>query len=66
MRLDLPDVLVKDAIGKGVMLTMGTDAHHVDSMDNMKYGVFVARRGWAEKKHIVNTKTLSEFEKMLQ
>lgn len=65
MRLDLPDFLVKDAIAKGVMLTMGTDAHHVDGMDNMKWAVSVARRGWCEPKNIVNTKTLSEFEKML-
>jgi DNA polymerase (family 10) len=35
-------------------------------MDNMKYGVNVARRGWAEKKDIVNTRNLKEFKEMLQ
>ena len=39
MRLDLPDVLVKDAVKAGVLLTLGTDAHHADMMDNMSYGV---------------------------
>lgn len=66
MRLDLPEVLVKDAVKYGVKFTLGTDAHHVDSMENMVYGVSVARRGWAEKKDIVNTKSLEEFEKILK
>lgn len=66
MRLDLPDVLVRDAVKLGVKLTLGTDTHEVGMMDNMKYGVDVARRGWAEKKDIINTRSLKEFEEMLQ
>ncbi len=66
MRLDLPDILVRDAVKLGVKLTMGTDTHSIDMMDNMKYGVNVARRGWSEKKDIINTLSLKEFEEMLQ
>jgi DNA polymerase (family 10) len=66
MRLDLPDVLVKQAIDAGVKLTLGTDAHHVNSMDNMVFGVSVARRGWAESAEIINTRSLKEFEKMIE
>ena len=65
-RLDLPDFLVKEAVRAGVKLTLGTDAHHIDGMDNMKYGVWVARRGWATKKDIVNAYSLVDFEKMLK
>jgi len=65
MRLDLPDYLVKEAVNAGVKLTMGTDSHHVDHMDNMKYAVYVARRGWSEKGNIVNTLNLTDFEKEL-
>jgi DNA polymerase (family 10) len=65
MRLDLPDTLVREAIKYGVKLTLGTDTHSIDMMDNMKYGVCVARRGWAEKKDIINSLSLAEFEKML-
>ena len=65
MRLDLPDNLVKMAISMGVKLSMGTDAHHFEHMQNMPYAVYVARRGWAEKKDIVNTRSLLEFEKLL-
>ncbi|HSX48693.1 MAG TPA: helix-hairpin-helix domain-containing protein [Candidatus Saccharimonadales bacterium] len=64
-RLDLPDILVHEAVKKGIMMTLGTDSHHVDGMNNMKWGVSVARRGWAEKKNIINTLTLKEFESKL-
>ncbi len=66
MRLDLPDTLVRDAVKLGVKLTLGTDTHSIDMMDNMKYGVNVARRGWAERKDIINTRNLKEFKEMLQ
>ena len=66
MRLDLPDMLVREAVKYGVKLTMGTDTHSIDMMDNMKYGINVARRGWADKKDIVNTLNLKEFKEMLQ
>lgn len=66
MRLDLPDTLVREAVKAGVKLTIGTDSHHKDSMDNMQFGVSVARRGWATKNDVVNTYGLKEFESMLK
>lgn len=61
-RLDLPDTLVREAVAKGVRLSLGTDAHRKEDMVLMKYGVSVARRGWAEAKNIVNT---WPFDKLL-
>lgn len=66
MRLDLPDTLVREAVKKGIMMTLGTDAHHVDHLNNMEYGVNVARRGWCEKKNVINCMSLNEFEKELK
>lgn len=66
MRLDLPDNLVRDAVKYGVKLTLGTDSHHRDGMNNMIFGVSVARRGWCEKNDVINTRDLKEFEKLLQ
>ncbi|MBU1110763.1 DNA polymerase/3'-5' exonuclease PolX [Patescibacteria group bacterium] len=54
-RLDLHDILVREAIKAGVKLAVNSDAHDLPHLDFMKYGVSVARRGWAEKKDIVNT-----------
>lgn len=66
MRLDLPDVLVREAVKLGVKLTLGTDSHHFQYMDNMRFGISVARRGWAAKNDIVNSRSLAEIKKMLK
>ena len=66
MRLDLPDTLVREAVKMGVKLTFGSDAHHKDGMNNMMFGVSVARRGWATASDIINTRSLSGFEKLLK
>lgn len=65
-RLDLPDFLIRDAVKLGVKLTLGTDSHHAEGLDNMRYGVAMARRGWATKNNIVNTLSLQEFIKVLK
>jgi len=54
-RLDLKDSNIKKAKETGVKMIINTDAHHLDQMDFMKYGIAQARRGWAEKKDIINT-----------
>ncbi|KKP47010.1 MAG: PHP domain protein [Candidatus Woesebacteria bacterium GW2011_GWA1_33_30] len=63
MRLDLPDTLVRDAVKLGIKMTLGTDTHEITMMDNMKYGVNVARRGWATKKDVINCLSLEDFKK---
>lgn len=64
-RLDLPDVLVREAAGAGVKCIIDTDAHAVDQMDNMVYGVSVARRGWASVSDIINTGSYKNFSEWL-
>ena len=65
MRLDLPDTLAHEAVKSGVKLTLGTDSHHVDGLNNMIYGLSVARRGWCKKNDIINTRSLVEFEESI-
>lgn len=65
-RLDLPDMLVKQARDQGIKFVIDTDSHAVPHMDNMFYGVAVARRGWCEKKDILNTYSAKEFESWLK
>jgi DNA polymerase (family 10) len=64
-RLDLPDMLVKEAKDNGIMFIINTDSHALEHMDNMFYGVSVARRGWCEKENIINTYSLEKFESWL-
>jgi DNA polymerase (family 10) len=60
-RLDLQDTLVKQAKDLGVKFVINTDSHAADHMSNMPYGVAVARRGWCEKKNIINTLPYSQL-----
>lgn len=64
-RLDLPDSLVHEAIKRGIKLTIDTDSHAAPHMTGMKYGVSVARRGWAEKKDIINTLEYTDIRKLI-
>jgi len=64
-RLDLSDVMVKRAIEAGCRVIIDTDSHSVEGFSMMKYGVAVARRGWCEKRNVVNTLPGKEFEKWM-
>ncbi len=65
-RLDLPDDLIKIAIDWGVDLVINSDAHSMSELNFMKYGIYMARRGWAEKKNIVNSLKYDEFVKKIK
>jgi len=54
-RLDLDDRHSKMAMEKGLKLSVSTDAHSIGDLQNMKYGIFQARRGWLEPQNVVNT-----------
>lgn len=65
-RLDLDDVHCKVAKEAGVKLSIATDAHSVDDLDNMRFGVGQARRGWLEKEDVINTRTAKQLRKLLK
>jgi DNA polymerase (family 10) len=54
-RLDLCDRHVKLARDKGIKVVISTDAHQPKHFQFMRYGVMTARRGWMEKKDVINT-----------
>ena len=62
-RLDLHATLIRIAKSKGVRFTISTDAHHPKHLENMKYGVKMARRGWLTKNDVLNTLPYKEFIK---
>ena len=65
-RLDLRDIHVKMAVDANVPICINTDSHGFADFDNMRYGILTARRGWATKAHVLNTKPRAEFEKWLK
>jgi DNA polymerase (family 10) len=54
-RLDLKDTCLRMARDRGVKTVISTDAHSTTNLQFMKYGVLMARRGWLEKKDVLNT-----------
>lgn len=54
-RLDINDKLARKAKALGLKMSINTDAHVAERLNDIKYGVWVARRGWLEKDDVINT-----------
>ncbi|MFX4261371.1 DNA polymerase/3'-5' exonuclease PolX [Pelotomaculum propionicicum] len=65
-RLDLSDLNARRAKEKGIKMAINTDAHDLKRMDEMCYGVAVARRAWLEPGDIVNTMPAGKLVKFLR
>jgi DNA polymerase (family 10) len=64
-RLDLDWRLWKTAKEKGVPCAINPDAHNIDDLQFLAVGVGIARKGWLEKKDVINCLPLKEVEKLL-
>jgi len=64
-RLDLDGEMVRRALRAGVRLAISTDAHSVANLDNMRFGVGTAQRGWAQASDVINTWPLPELRRFL-
>jgi DNA polymerase (family 10) len=65
-RRDLSDRHARLAVDAGVTIVLNTDAHGVDTLDNMAYGIATARRAWLTKADVANTRGWREFAKLLR
>jgi len=65
-RLDLNDIDAHASKTMGVKLAISTDAHSVNALEYMRFGVDQARRGWLEPADVINTRPLSELRKLLK
>ena len=54
-RLDLDEVYARQAAEMGIVMSIDTDAHSIESLDHMEYGVAVARRAWCGPGCVLNT-----------
>ncbi|MBS1149597.1 MAG: polymerase family [Myxococcaceae bacterium] len=64
-RLDLDDKHCRLAKEAGVRLVISSDAHHASQLANLRYGVWVARRGWLEREDLLNTLPLNQLKRRL-
>jgi DNA polymerase (family 10) len=60
-RSDLDAAHVRAAVQAGVPLAINTDAHHPDHFEYIELGEAIARRGWAGKADVVNTKNVKDL-----
>ena len=65
-RLDLKDVYLRMCKDRGVKVVISTDSHSVANLSNIRYGVTMARRGWLEKRDVINSLPLEGFLKALR
>ena len=63
-RRDLNERHARLAAEAGVMICVNTDAHGVDTLINMQYGIATARRAWLTADQIANTRSYTQFQKL--
>jgi DNA polymerase (family 10) len=63
VRLDLDWRLVKYAKQKGVRICINPDAHNIDGLKDVRFGVGIARKGWLETKDVLNCWNVKDVEK---
>lgn len=65
-RLDINDRYCKTAKDIGVKIAISTDAHSTSGLQNMRFGIGQARRGWLEPIDVLNTRSLSALKNLLR
>ncbi|MFI5092559.1 MAG: DNA polymerase/3'-5' exonuclease PolX [Candidatus Acidiferrum sp.] len=60
-RLDLKDVYLRMCKERGVKVVISTDSHNAANLSFIRYGVTMARRGWLEKRDVINTLPTEHF-----
>jgi DNA polymerase (family 10) len=65
-RLDLNDIYIKMAKTMGLKLSISTDAHRVNELEYMRFGVSQARRGWLTAKDVLNTRPWEDLKTILR
>lgn len=65
-RLDLDDVLVREAAAHEVPISIASDAHGISSFGFLDGGVLQARRGWLTKDQVLNTRSLRDLRRLLR
>ncbi|MFW6064990.1 MAG: DNA polymerase/3'-5' exonuclease PolX [Candidatus Natronoplasma sp.] len=64
-RLDLDSLNAREAMERGVMISLGTDAHGLKHLNFMRYGVATARRAWLESEDVLNTRSNEQLINIL-
>ncbi len=65
-RLDLSSESIRKALARNIRLVVSTDAHSIDELKrHLPFAIAVARRGWARKNDVLNTRDMRGFKKAI-
>ncbi len=65
-RLDLSDVHCQMAREEGVLISIASDAHSLQDLDDLRHGIAQARRGWLTKDDVLNSRPLKDLLPLLR
>jgi DNA polymerase (family 10) len=65
-RLDMEPRWLREARKRKIKFVISTDAHSINGMKNLKFGVGIARRGWVRRGEVLNTLTTGDFMKAVK
>src|SRR5205823_2818581 len=65
-RLDLNDVSARLARDRGVRLAISSDAHSINALQSVRWGVVTARRGWLRPEDVLNTRRYDDLLPLLR
>src|SRR2546423_2066670 len=65
-RLDMEPRWLREARKRKIKFVISTDAHSTRDMNNLKFGIGIARRGWVQRGEVLNTLNISRFQKAVR
>jgi DNA polymerase (family 10) len=65
-RLDMEPRWIREARKRKIKFVISVDAHSMNALHNVQYGVGIARRGWVTKKEVLNTLGMKAFQKAVR
>jgi DNA polymerase (family 10) len=65
-RLDMAPEWIREARKRKIKFVISVDAHSTGALNNLKYGVGTARRGWLRKADVLNTLGAKAFQKAVK
>jgi DNA polymerase (family X) len=65
-RLDMEPRWIREARKRKIKFVISVDAHSTGALNNLKYGVGIARRGWLRRAEVLNTLSVKGFQKAVR
>jgi len=65
-RLDMEPRWIREARKRKIKFVISVDAHSMNALGNVKYGVGIARRGWVRRGEVLNALPVKSFQKAVR